>query len=157
MDPLSDLLDAIMAKCRALDWITDPENAIFGETHPHEMMGFADDKFNRIEVLINDSKEEGDVDQYSTDEAFRINVAGFIKRETLSTSEDDMKDLINFANATKKAIKGFNREKMEGNPPCKGFVQMGQYAKIFYEYEFIDCVGSFLLDIEIKLNLDNGR
>jgi len=154
LDPISQFLTALKAKLESSSHITDVANVIMG-LESIDITELADTAFPRYEMLITKDKMDGYVSQRNADFSFRFEVAGYIKREEEDITFADLKAMTAFAMDTRKLMYSFNDDKQNGASPCDGFLFMGQFTEVFYEFELMGKIGTFLLQMEAHIQLSD--
>ncbi len=144
-EPLADFIEALMNKYQEnTTFVNNPENIVIGES----ITGFAemhDDKFPRIELLIDKLKYNGFIDQRQQDQSFRFSVGAHLRREQEETTREDMYTAIRWGRELIRDLFLLHEDRSTGNPPCEGFIQIEGYPEIDYEYELIPKISSVLL------------
>lgn len=153
MSRIGDYLLSLETKLKTCSVITNPALVVMGESD--DILGLEDDLFPRLEVLITKDKQEGYSSQRKIDYAFRYSIAGYTRRDVDAVSFNDMVGIMSFGTEVRKLNYSFLDDKQAGNPPCTGFLMMGEFSETFYEFELFPKTNAFILEIEAKLELSD--
>lgn len=154
MSNFSDYFDTLTKKLYRSSYITDSANIIFGE-YP-DIQALADSFFPRVEVLLTKCKCNGYVDQRNMSWSLRYGVAGYMRRTNASElmlTATEMGDIINFGKEICDLNYEFLDDKQEGEPPCDGFMMLGEFPEIFAEFELFPKISAFVFEMEAILYL----
>ena len=157
-DPIVTMLKAVETKLKTASFLTDVNNVIIGESDPFDLEKFEDDKYPRMEILVDKLKGSDYVSQNTQDEEFRISIAGYIRRADRAVTSQDMYDIINEGTEAKSLMYSFNDDSVGGTDPTDGYLFVGGFYELFFEYEFMTRIASWILEVEFKINLSTvGR
>jgi len=151
MSTIGDYLTSLQTKLQTCTLITNPDLVLMGESK--DIFGLQDDQFPRLEVLIDKDKQEGYASQRTMNYDFRYSIAGFIRRVDDAVSFADMVTLTNFGVEVRNLNYSFLDDKQAGNPPCNGFLMMGQFTECFYEFELFPRTSAFIIVMGAFLEL----
>ena len=151
-EPFAQFLDYLITKFTSgCTFVTDPTNIIIGETP--DMIGLNDGKFPRLEILIAKLAYGGFLDQRTVQQSFRISIGGHIRRTQDTTTSSDMYSLIQFGTELANLVYSAHTDKMNGVPICDGFIQIGGFPELFFEYELFPKISTVLLVAEAEIQL----
>ena len=151
-EPLAQFLDFMI--CKFIDnatFATDPSNIVVGETR--DTLGLSDSKLPRLELLITKSKNNGYIDQRQVDKSYRFSVGGHLRREQEETTPEDMWEAVRWGTELESSFYSLNDDKIAGKSPCDGFIQVGGFCEVYYEYELFPKITSILMVAEIEVQL----
>jgi hypothetical protein len=138
--------------------ITDPKNVIVGESedlYKHFDKDCEPIGFPRLEILITKDKGEGYYSQRNMNYTLRYSIAGYLVRDHLDVDIEDAVSLSAFGSEVRALNYSFLDDKQASNPPCSGFLQMGEFPEIFYEFELFpsekNAISAFIFHAEAHL------
>ena len=151
-EPLADFLDALLIKFQSSVIVTNPENIGIGESSGISHLN--DDRFPRLEVLIDKIKGNGIIDTTRIlDQSFRVRVKGHLRRASNSTTSQDMFDAIALSREIQSFVYSLNTDRAEGNAPCDGFIKIDGFFESFISYERIPKHTSVIFVVEADIQL----
>lgn len=154
-EPLADFLETLMGKyIENGTFVNDPTNIIMGESF-RGIAHLDDDKFPRLELLITKLKLDGYIDQRNMNQSFRFKVLGHLRREQDETIPQDMWDAVKWGRELLKILYTLNDDRIAGNSPCEGFIQIDGFAEVDIEYELFPKTTSVLLSAEADIQLSD--
>lgn len=152
-EPLADFIENLLTKYKNEGtFATDPSNVVIGESR-YGLANKPDSAFPRLELLISKLKYDGFIDQRIVNQSFRISVAGHIRRDTDDTTSEDMYQAIQWGREMVRLLYTFHTDKIAGTSPCDGFIQIGGFPEVFFEYELFPKVTSVILMAEAEVQL----
>jgi hypothetical protein len=154
-EPLSDFLETLMHKyVENSTFVNDPTNIVMGESL-NGLIHKNDDMFPRLELLITKLKFDGYIDQRNMNQGFRFSVAGHLRRDSNDTIPQDMWDAVRWGRELVQILFTLNDDRIAGNPPCDGYIQMGGFPEVFFEYELFPKITSVILIAEAEIQLSD--
>lgn len=150
------IFEALVTKLANSSYVTDTNNIIIGESLDHSQLN--ESFFPRLEVLAIKSKEDDYIDQRQISQEFRFSVCGWVRRDRFNNliTKDDMYYLMDFLDDTRKLIKSFNTDRINGIFVCDGFEKVSGYGESFYDFEIIEKLDSFTLIQAIEFTVADG-
>jgi len=153
-EPLAQFMESLRDKLISeTTVITDNNNIIIGETGNGLLQLNDTEDFPRIEMLIDGLSYDGFIDQRQQDQSFRYSMAGHLKRESDITTRNDMYAVVNWGREMIKSMYGLHDDRIAGNSPCDGFIQIGGFAKVKYEYELFPKTTTVIIMAEAEITL----
>ena len=154
-EPFADFLNAVLKKHRVSpgsSFATNSDNIVIGESK-YGLVDLPDECFPRIEGLITKLKYDGYTDQRIVDQAFRFSIAGHLRRAQDETTDVDMWNAIKWGREIVRYLFLLHEDRIAGNLPCDGFIQIGGYPEVFFEYELFPRTTSVILIAEAEVQL----
>lgn len=150
LEPFAQLMEYIVDKIRTKStFITNPENVVIGESL--SLLDKPDKMFPRAELLIVKDKANGFIDQRQINHSLRISIGGHIKRDQDLTTPQDMYDAVSFGNEIMNVIYTMHEDNIQGIEICDGFIQVGGFNEIFYEYELFPRTTTVIVIAEVQI------
>jgi len=153
LDPVSQFFTSLRSKLIGSSYIASESEVLIGleSLDPNSPTLV----YPRYEVLIDKDKMDGYASQRMADYALRFNIAGYLQRDSKSVAFDDTLDLIKFGMETRRLVYSMNDDKQAGNPPCDGFLYIGQFTETFYEFELFGKISTFLMACEASIQISD--
>jgi hypothetical protein len=135
------------------DLIPDDKNVVIGESL--SLLDKPDSYFPRAELLITKQKYNGWRDQRVLDQSFRFSIGVHLRRAQDETTEEDMYTALDLGSELMSLIYDMHRAKIQGVPICDGFIQIGGFPEVFYEYELFPKITTIILLAEAEVQLQD--
>ena len=153
MSYVSDFMASVSTKM-GVGTFALPANIRWGEVWAQ--MSLPDSAFPRIELNI---EKLGDLEyfaQRTKTESILVSVAGYVFEEDWNEDDFDSLDasqrLMDFAIETRKLVFSFHDDKIAGNSPANGFVQILATSEIVPDFLFAEGYGSFVFVFEAQFD-----
>lgn len=150
MSSLGTLLTSIDTKLKTVSEITNPDNVIIGETI--DIFSKNETFFPRLEILIDKDKFDGSVGQRGVDHSYRFTIGGFLRRDRHDVNLTQMLNLVQFGENVVSKIVSFKDDRIHGNPPVPGFLTVSNFTEIWYEFELVEKISTFVTAFSIDVN-----
>lgn len=132
-------------------FVTKEENLVIGESV--DLLGRPNEDFPRMEFLITKMKWDGYTDQRFENQSFRFQINAYIRRVNEEVVAQDMYDAIRFGREMKRITSMAHTDRIAGNLPCDGFIQMSGFPEVHPEYELIPQLTTIIFVGEIEVIL----
>jgi hypothetical protein len=132
-------------------FVVKEDNLVIGESV--DLIGLPNESFPRMEFLITKIKWDGYIDQRMENQSFRFQINAYIRRENDAVVEEDMFMAIRWGREIKRIVSMSHIDRIKGNPPCDGFMQMDGFPEVFPEYELITKITTVIFVGEVEICL----
>jgi len=154
-EPLAEFLETLMEKyINNGTFVNDPTNIVMGESI-NGLVHLNNDMFPRLELLITKLKFDGFMDQRIINQSFRFSVAGHLKRNEVKTTPENMWEAVRWGRELTQILFTIHDDVIAGKPPCDGFIQIGGFPEVFFEYEMFPKITSVILFAEAEIQLSD--
>jgi len=128
-------------------------SASLGET---QVLGKNSASFPKAEILITKKKENGYVDQFKVENAYRFSIGCYVRSTSDKITDQRMYDLMDFASFVDKKIKEMQLDKQaQGDAyPLQDFIGVSGFTETFYEYELDNRTDGAIIVAEVIFHED---
>lgn len=148
----NDFFAAVKTKYLTLDWM-DEDHFLLGESFAFSQK--QDTYFPRLEVLPDKLKFDGNpTTERMLDGSIRFITIGYILEDTEITVEENWFEVMDKSKEVFSLLGSFNTDKINGTPPCDGFIQMDVFPEIWwYEEKMTKRLFSFIIGSDANVSV----
>lgn len=152
-EPCAQYMDYLIRKqFTEGSFVTTFSNMMVGESV--DLVGRPDEEFPRMEYLITKIKWDGYIDiERMQNQAFRFQINSYIRRPEEAYTQEDMFTAIRWAREIKRIVSMAHIDRIAGNLPCDGFIQMDGFPEVFINEELFPQITSILFAAEVEITL----